>query len=386
MDIYPSLTFSLLCDINKLETKVEPSQKRLGQIRAQNTMKNYTLCALVALVFALCAEHTSAQMTYAPAQWWGQTEVARHGPYWLFKPMAYDFSTPVIRQVYVSTSQPWPTWVPYQYPALSAYPDYIPASQQANAGLFAETTLVGQGIDSLFLGPLSTSFNMGWSAMVMILDQNYEVLQTVSLFQNTVPSSPPVLTVSDPVIGQATLITFNINVQQAYLIGGGASAFTQKVKARLFKAGGGYDVTLEWTLPTGPGPLVANFSLPFNGWQGEYCLDVWYEVYHNPSTPKYWNGTLVVWEYLPPCFYHGITTGVDEIESTVLSVFPNPFTDQLVVTAPNAGDYQLFTASGQLVQTGRLMPGENRLSFPGLTPGAYILHTEDGQTVRLVKE
>jgi hypothetical protein len=344
-------------------------------------MKNFTLCALVALVFGLFARESAAQMTYTSAPNWEVDEVARYGPYWLFKPMAYNFSTSVIRQVSYSTDFPFEDWQPYQHPPLSAYPEYIPVSQQANAGQYAEDVLSGQGIDSLFFGPWG-DVPQGWSVRVQILNMSYQLLATYIVFENRYTSMMPTYSITDPVIAEGATIAFYINLNH---YNPGNANVTRVVKARVTRTDGAYDVTQQWVNPAGVAPLYASFSLPFN-WQGEYCIEVWYEVYHNGTMPSYWDGPLVLWRYEPPCFYHGINTGLGGNESFELSAFPNPFIDQLVVTVDNATDYQLFGARGELTQAGRLMLGENRLSLPGVPPGVYTLRTEDGQVVRLVKE
>jgi hypothetical protein len=345
-------------------------------------MKNFTMSALVALAFALCARHTSAQMTYTPPQYWEQNEVARHGPYWLFKPMAYNFSEPVIRQVSFSTNMAFPltaSWNPYQHPPLYAYPEYIPASQQANAGQYAEDVLNGQGIDSLYFGPWG-DVSQGWSARVQILSMSYELIATYVLFTGVYTADMPVYQVTDPAI--ATPASISLYVNYANYVGGDAN-ITRLIKVRVVRTDGAYDVTQ--TFQAGLSQLYASFSLPFN-WQGEYCVEVWYEVYHNATAPEYWDDPLVIWRYQPPCFYHGISTGVGENEGVALSAFPNPFTDQVTIASPEATTYQVIRTSGQLVHTDRLMPGDNRLSFPGLAPGSYILRTENGQAVRINKE
>lgn len=347
-------------------------------------MKNFFYHAFVALVFGLFARESAAQMTYTSAPNWEVDEVARYGPYWLFKPMAYNFSTPVIRQVSYSTNMAFPltaTWNPYQHPPLSAYPEYIPVSQQVNAGQLAEDELSGQGIDSLFFGPWGDT-SQGWSVRVQILTTSYELLATYVLFTGVYTAGMPTYTITDPVIAEGATIAFYINLNH---YNPGNANVTRVVKARVARTDGAYDVTQQWVNPAGVAPLYASFSLPFN-WQGEYCIEVWYEVYHNGTMPSYWDGPLVIWRYEPPCFYHGINTAVEDNESFKLSAFPNPFTDNLVVTADKAIDYQLFGARGELTQAGRLMPGENRLHLPGVSPGVYTLRTEDGQAVRLVKE
>lgn len=87
------------------------------------------------------------------------------------------------------------------------------------------------------------------------------------------------------------------------------------------------------------------------------------------------------------CVYDQLV-GVEEEESRpTFSVFPNPATDIVQVSFTGRGDiYTLHDALGQVVRSGRLVPGLNTLDLSPLPAGAYMLRTDDGAvTARVLK-
>jgi large repetitive protein len=86
----------------------------------------------------------------------------------------------------------------------------------------------------------------------------------------------------------------------------------------------------------------------------------------------------------------GIATNINGIASA-FSVFPNPTSGALSITAEVDGNFTMFTLEGKLVQQYQVTSGNNSVSLPNdLAAGIYICHFngKDGSTnmVRLVVE
>ena len=80
------------------------------------------------------------------------------------------------------------------------------------------------------------------------------------------------------------------------------------------------------------------------------------------------------------------STSVDEETSSDFRTFPNPFTDVITIDSPSVTEYSLLNISGQVVASGILSVGENRLTdLSGIEPGAYIMQTDLGST-RIIKQ
>ncbi len=72
--------------------------------------------------------------------------------------------------------------------------------------------------------------------------------------------------------------------------------------------------------------------------------------------------------------------GLNELREIPLSIFPNPFTDQLTVQTPTAQPLtiRLFDATGRTVHTERMF-GNGTLSLPELANGSYVIEATDGE-------
>ena len=83
-----------------------------------------------------------------------------------------------------------------------------------------------------------------------------------------------------------------------------------------------------------------------------------------------------------------LNVGIEETAMQGLGVRPNPVTDLATVLWKGSTPklVRLFSGAGQQMWTRMLYPGTNVFDLDGLVPGLYLLRTEDGQAVRLVKE
>lgn len=80
-----------------------------------------------------------------------------------------------------------------------------------------------------------------------------------------------------------------------------------------------------------------------------------------------------------------VPAGVEEAETVVSRLWPNPATDRLCVTSRKAGvTAQLHDMSGRLVGSWTLHQDDNTLNIKNLAPGVYMLRTE-GSMKKVVK-
>lgn len=78
---------------------------------------------------------------------------------------------------------------------------------------------------------------------------------------------------------------------------------------------------------------------------------------------------------------------VDENETNAWNVFPNPVSDVLSVTAPNSCNYQIWNATGQLIETGNFKEGLNLFDVREYQSGIYfITSTESSIKKRFIKK
>jgi len=83
-----------------------------------------------------------------------------------------------------------------------------------------------------------------------------------------------------------------------------------------------------------------------------------------------------------------LNVGVNEITAQGLSIRPNPATDDAMIewNGDSPAQARLFNSAGQCLSTRMLLPGTNVLDLTGLDAGVYVIRTEDGRVVRLVRE
>jgi len=75
-------------------------------------------------------------------------------------------------------------------------------------------------------------------------------------------------------------------------------------------------------------------------------------------------------------------TGIETTDVDRPKVYPNPFTDYLVIEATGAGRAVIYNLSGYAVLDVVVTPGSNRIETTSLTQGVYILKI--GETVRKI--
>lgn len=77
--------------------------------------------------------------------------------------------------------------------------------------------------------------------------------------------------------------------------------------------------------------------------------------------------------------------GVQELPNAELKIFPVPATDQITVEASHADLFQIINTSGQIVQQGNLIAGQNEINLTTLTCGTYIFRTSGTQSKIVVE-
>ncbi|MDR0541480.1 MAG: T9SS type A sorting domain-containing protein, partial [Dysgonamonadaceae bacterium] len=79
------------------------------------------------------------------------------------------------------------------------------------------------------------------------------------------------------------------------------------------------------------------------------------------------------------------TTSISQITANAISVYPNPFTDYIVVEVAGGGEKaELYDLSGKAILNISLQTGSNRINTASLTRGIYILKYGK-EVVKLVK-
>jgi hypothetical protein len=252
----------------------------------------------------------------------------------------------------------------------------------------ADTVMLENGQGSV---PLVPNGGNGWGVQVRFypLTSWTPVHITTFAFGQITPTVPPVVGIQDPMNTNGCNMSGSATVQSEYFPDPGTgnnASFLQRMYASLQKPDGSVEV-ISWTFPLGIQP-VANFSLdPFDS-SGEYCVRWWITSEHLANSPKYWIGEMVVWEN-GYCFPFGdISTSVDGVDGYEgITVYPNPTSDGVVtVTSTEATNYKVISGNGQQVAFGQLQPGATMMMLQALAPGTYILQTESGQSVRMVKQ
>ena len=64
--------------------------------------------------------------------------------------------------------------------------------------------------------------------------------------------------------------------------------------------------------------------------------------------------------------------GAPDFSKSKVSVYPNPFNENLNISTENAGVVNFYDLSGKLVSTSVLMKGTNSLNKSSLAKGVYI--------------
>lgn len=83
------------------------------------------------------------------------------------------------------------------------------------------------------------------------------------------------------------------------------------------------------------------------------------------------------------------SVGINELESKLISIFPNPTADKVVVTLDGAFKYQLMNAVGELLEVEGNAVNREEISLSGLANGAYFLRISANnkiKTIQLIKQ
>lgn len=74
-----------------------------------------------------------------------------------------------------------------------------------------------------------------------------------------------------------------------------------------------------------------------------------------------------------------INTGVNDIESYMFSIHPNPVTGgSFTINATEIANYNIIDFTGKLIQTGALELGENQIQLQSYSPGVYFIRIGEG--------
>lgn len=101
-------------------------------------------------------------------------------------------------------------------------------------------------------------------------------------------------------------------------------------------------------------------------WPGAYPLP-------NLVTNQDFKASTEIWNFFRNHPMPAQATGVVKTEDKPLLIYPNPVTDVLFVNAAQAGHYELYNTTGNLVQEAILEEGQNELMFGLLQQGVYLL-------------
>jgi hypothetical protein len=83
------------------------------------------------------------------------------------------------------------------------------------------------------------------------------------------------------------------------------------------------------------------------------------------------------------CVFLDMTSSVAENERAMVSVYPNPFDQELTVSNPfEKADFVIYDSFGRVVMKKEIEKGTNRIQPSGLAPGMYFYSLEqDGRPV-----
>jgi len=65
--------------------------------------------------------------------------------------------------------------------------------------------------------------------------------------------------------------------------------------------------------------------------------------------------------------------GVDENQNWNVSVYPNPFQDNLSVAGVGISEYKLMDLNGRIIQVGKIASNQEKLNLSGINSGSYLL-------------
>jgi len=131
------------------------------------------------------------------------------------------------------------------------------------------------------------------------------------------------------------------------------------------------------------------------GVQDETCPDhINFAAYNQVKTEKSYNSYALIGHAVPPEFttyswqwlklkLASITTNnISHLKEDAISIYPNPFIDQIYVSGPSIQNIQLFNESG-IEQKIHSSINDNTISIKTrhLIPGAYMIHLQTGKQI-----
>jgi hypothetical protein len=69
-------------------------------------------------------------------------------------------------------------------------------------------------------------------------------------------------------------------------------------------------------------------------------------------------------------FHYSTTDGIDDQHGSMLTLYPNPAKDRVVIEGVEAAEVQVYNAIGQVVKT---VQGSNEINVSGLPAGIYSI-------------
>lgn len=103
-----------------------------------------------------------------------------------------------------------------------------------------------------------------------------------------------------------------------------------------------------------------------------------------------WNGRTTtsgfVINVMSPQEATGFITSVQELETAVSVVYPNPFTDVMYVSASKASNYEIIAIDGKRIQSGNLPEGQTSLATSDLASGIYFFTQQYSDGSKTVKK
>ena len=85
--------------------------------------------------------------------------------------------------------------------------------------------------------------------------------------------------------------------------------------------------------------------------------------------------------------YQTAITGIEETISSEISVYPNPFNDQLIIElqTPNTKEFKIYSILGEMVLKGSVSSDINTIDLSNLPANIYFLKMEN-QSIKLIKQ
>jgi len=103
-----------------------------------------------------------------------------------------------------------------------------------------------------------------------------------------------------------------------------------------------------------------------------YCTSTW-------TSSNFLKPTQAIWS-------ENCSLGINEIERTVLNVYPNPTNNILNIEVGEETEIKIINATGERIINRKLYNGINSINVTDLSSGVYFLQTNKGETIKLIKK